>query len=161
MRLLSALLFAACLAFAQTAAPIQQLAFLAGTYTAEEQTTELGKPEGTCSFAFETGGTTMVRRNHVSYTGGKTPTPPHDDLMVFYTEGSELRAIYFDNENHTIRYKVTVPAAGTVVLESEAGAGPRFRLTHTVKGTRLDTKFEMAAPGQSYKMYVSGSAVKK
>ena len=161
MRFLSALLLTAASAFAQAHGGMQQLAFLAGTYTAEDQATELGKPDGTCSFAFETGGTTMVRRNHVSYTGGKAATPPHDDLMVFYAEGSELRAIYFDNENHTIHYKVTVPAADIVVLESEAGAGPRYRLTHTVKGKRLDTKFEVAAPGQPYKMYVGGTAVKK
>jgi len=143
------------------ASPLRQFSFLLGSWTAETQSTELGKPEGVCSFAVDLGGHTIVRRNRVSYTSGKDAGTTHEDLLILYSEGAALRAIYFDSEGHVIRYQVSLPAPATVVFESEAAPGPRYRLTHAVEGNRLETKFEVAPPGQPFQTYVSGAAVRK
>jgi len=143
------------------ASPLHRFGFLLGSWTAASQTTELGKPEGVCSFTSDVAGQVIMRRNRVSYTKGKDAGTTHEDLLILYAENSALRALYIDSENHVIHYQVSLPAPGTAVFESEPGAGPRYRLTHTVQGNRLETKFEVAPPGQPYRVYVSGTAVRK
>ena len=62
-----------------------------------------------------------------------------------------------------IHYNVTTPSPDTAVFESDPShPGPRYRLTHAVKGKTMETKFEIAPPGQSqYQTYVSGRAIRK
>ena len=90
---------------------------------------------GWTTFSRELGDRVVVRRNHASYPAkdGK-PASDHDDLMVLFAEDGRVRAEYFDNEGHVIRYEVQAPAPpGTLVFLSEARPGaPRFRLTYAV-----------------------------
>src|SRR5262249_40949105 len=76
------------------------------------------------------------------------PASRHDDLMVIYAEGDRLRADYFDNEGHVIRYRVTSSAPDVVVFVSEpAPQEPRYRLTYRAGAAGvLDGTFEVAGP---------------
>jgi len=140
----------------------EPLRFLAGTWEGKGS----GKPgevlSGTCSFAFELGDTVLVRRNRAEIAPRSGDGGPlvHEDLLTLYREAGETgwRAIYFDNEGHTIHYAVTVPAAGQVVFESVGDStAMRFRLTHTLlpDGT-LSTEFALAPPGGEFKTYTKG-----
>ena len=87
----------------------------------------------------------------------------HGDLLYVYPEGPGLKAIYFDNEGHTIHYDVTVPEAGTAVFLSEAGQpGPQFRLMYVLKAGVMSGKFQMRMPGGTeWRSYLEWSGGKK
>jgi hypothetical protein len=85
--------------------------------------------------------------------------------MVVYrdTPESPLRAIYFDNEGHTIRYDVQSPPDGgeIVFVSGPEPSAPRFRLTYTrVDQERMKIKFEIAPPGhpEQFAAYLEASA---
>ena len=87
----------------------------------------------------------------------------HEDLMVVYVDtDSTIKADYFDNEGHVIRYSVQSPAQGEAVfLSLSSPAAPRYRLTYslTSSGT-LDGKFEIAPPGgaENFATYLTWSS---
>jgi len=146
------------------ASPFERVSFLLGDWVAGGAT-ELGNAEGVASFAFELDKHVMVRRSWVKYGSGSAAGTRHEDLLVIYVAqpGSSLGAIFFDGEGHVIHYNVTTPSTYTAVFESDPSQpGPRYRLTHAVKGQEMETKFEIAMPGQrEYQTYVSGTAKRK
>jgi len=77
--------------------------------------------------------------------------PRHEDLMIVYMDGKTPRAIYFDSEEHTIKYNVTFPAKNTAVFESEGP--PAYRLTYVLEGKNLNGKFEVG--GKTYLTWTS------
>jgi len=82
--------------------------------------------------------------------------PRHEDLMIVYVEDKAPRAIYFDSEGHTIRYKVSLPAKNRVVFESDGSQqGPRYLLSYTREDGKLSGRFEIDG-----KTYLTWSAVK-
>jgi hypothetical protein len=104
----------------------------------------------------------MVRKSHSEYpqSEGKSPLI-HDDLMIIYTDNSEnaCKAIYFDNEGHTIHYTITYPN-NTIVLTSEKMVGsPVFRLVYTLLDSEIcNTKFEMSQDGEKFSTYIEGKS---
>ncbi len=78
-------------------------------------------------FDFELGGKIFVRRNHLEFAATRdNPAFAHDDQLITYKEETgEMRAIYFDNEGHTIHYKVTLSPEGDLVYISDAIPGYR------------------------------------
>lgn len=117
---------------------------------------------GMVSFAFELNGKVLVRRNltELSPISGEGPSQFHEDLLLVYQEQGDasLKAIFFDNEGHTIHYSVTVPSPSRVVFESLGGGKAlRFRLTHALSadGT-LSTELATAPPGGEFKVYTQG-----
>jgi hypothetical protein len=137
---------------------------LSGTWDAQGGGTP-GQGNGEVSFTRELGGRTVVRRNTVTYPAAKDrPAATHEDLLVIFVEGDRTRALYLDAEGHVIRYLTEPSPPGTLVLVSEPGPGPRFRLTHdwTVPGT-LRIAFEMAPPGGAgeFKVYAEGRATRR
>jgi hypothetical protein len=162
LRVVSILLIAVCALSAQP--PLERVSFLLGEWTTETDT-ELGHASALSTFAQELDGHILTRRGSTKYTSGKNAGQRHDDLLIVYSEGSShaLKAIYFDAEGHVIHYTVTIPEPGTAVFDSDpTQPGPRFRLTHKVTGNRMETRFEIAAPGQSnYQTYVSGISTRK
>jgi hypothetical protein len=127
------------------------LEFLIGTWDGGGSGTP-GQGSGGASFATGLQDRVIVRTNFaVIAPTDKTPASRHDDLMIIYVdERGAVRADYYDNEGHVIRYAVTVPGPGRAVFVSDAAAGvPRYRLAYdaapdgVVKGS-----FSVAPPGK-------------
>ena len=144
----------------------KDLQFLLGEWIAAGSG-EPGRGTGSVSFAFELDGVIFVRRNHLEFAAtADQPGFTHDDQLITYKEETgEMRAIYFDNEGHTIHYKVTLSPEGHLVYISEAVPGtPRFRMSYFkgVDGTYI-TRFEIAPPGspEAFVTHVEGPAKRK
>ena len=129
--------------------PLAAVAPLLGRWVAEAHPKAPGVT-GWTTFERALGDRVIVRKNHASYPpkDGR-PASEHDDLMVFFAEDGDLKAEYWDNEGHAIRYQVQTPAPSRLVFLSEARTGaPRFRLTYTwPQPGKLELTFEIAPPG--------------
>ena len=111
-----------------------------------------GQASGGTTFAANLQDRVIVRTNFaVVAATDKTPASRHDDLMIVYADDQgAVRADYYDNEGHVIRYVVTAPAVGQAVFTSEAApASPRYRITYEAseKGI-VKGSFAIAAPGK-------------
>lgn len=130
--------------------PLKPIAPLLGRWAAEPDLKMPGVT-GWTTFSKELQERVVVRKNHAEYPAQKDrPASIHDDLMVVFAENGRLRADYFDNEGHVIRYEVQTPKPSTLVFLSDAQPGvPRFRLTYAWSTPeKLDLTFEMAPPGK-------------
>jgi hypothetical protein len=133
--------------------------------------TSCDKPEkgtGTFSIAPELDGKVLVRRNHAELpAAGARPAGIHDDLMIMYQEPGTraVKAEYFDNEGHVIRYSVSLSAdRQSLAFLSEAKASaPRFRLTYTKTEGGTSVRFEVAPPGKpdAFKLYLQGKVCRE
>ncbi|MGC4054070.1 MAG: hypothetical protein QM757_33720 [Paludibaculum sp.] len=92
---------------------------------------------GPGEFSFEPGlqGKVVLRKNSPSTRGRRSPAFRHDDLMVVYQEGGQgpLRADYYDNEGHVIRYTVSAEGKTIRFLGDVDGGGaaiPAYLYTH-------------------------------
>ena len=133
----------------------------------------LGEWEGIGDQAGATGGFTfapgvqdrvIVRTNYSNTPPhGGTPASRHDDLMVIYVDAGVVKADYFDNEGHVIRYVATARPGEVVFLSEIKPAEPRYRLAYTrASATTLNGKFDVAPPGkpEAFTSYLSWSARK-
>ena len=158
-------IFAAAIAPAQPGArpDLTSLRFLLGDWTAVD--TPAGESGG-FTFSLAVQDRIMTRTNFANYTARDgRPASRHDDFMIIYAEGGELKADYFDSEQHVIRYVVQPRSDHEVVFASEAKPSePRYRLRYTARsdGT-LAGQFEVASPGQpdAFKPYLSWTARKR
>jgi len=113
-----------------------------------------GQGKGTSSFEPALNGTVLLRKVHLDYPASeKRAAFSHDDLLYVYHDPSDksLRAIFFDNENHIIRYTVTPAPDGNSIqfLSDAAPSGTRTRMTYARIGPDAVTeKFEIAPPGK-------------
>ena len=109
-----------------------------------------GEAAGSASFTRGLQDRVIVRTSYAEYPATESaPASRHDDLMIIYAaEGEGIRADYFDNEGHVIRYAVTLPAPEQAVFTSDPSAeGPRFRLSYTLgKNGVLKGEFDIATP---------------
>lgn len=127
-----------------------------------------GKPgQGTGEFSFrpDLDGNIFVRRNHSVYPATKDkPELIHDDLMIIYLDNARepTRAIYFDNENHTIDYAISYPEKSIVFTSNKLPAMPMFRLTYVpLENDTISVTFEISQDGQSFQTYTEGRCVRK
>jgi hypothetical protein len=128
-----------------------------------------GPGSGQFAFALDLAGHVLVRRNRsdIPAANGR-PAVSHEDLLIVYAGAGGLRdrAIYFDNEGHTIAYTVTATEPGkslTFLSDAEPGT-PRFRLTYVQTAQdALEIKFEIAPPGkpEEFRVYLVGKARRK
>ena len=127
------------------------LEFLIGTWDGGGSGTP-GQGSGGTSFATGLQDRVIVRTNSaVIAATDKTPASRHDDLMIIYVDDQRVvRADYYDNEGHVIRYVVETSADGLAVFTSDASAaGPRYRLTYQVApGGSIKGAFLLAPPGK-------------
>jgi hypothetical protein len=147
--------------------PWSSLSFLMGEWVGEGS----GKPgQGSGAFSFTTDlqGKVLIRKNYAEYPSTKErPAFRHDDLMIVYRNdsGSQLHAIYFDSENHTISYGIKAIDDNTVEFVSEVNpATPRYRLTYRkTSADTLSIKFEIAPPGKpdSFATYIEAVSRRK
>ena len=111
-----------------------------------------GQSLGGTSFAPGLQDRVLIRTNFaVTAATGTTPASRHDDLMIVYAdERGAVRADYYDNEGHVIRYTVTAPRPGQAIFTSEAtAAGPQYRLTYDAGPSGIVSgTFAIAPPGK-------------
>ena len=126
-----------------------------------------GEGAGEFSFTLELQDRVVVRKSHTDYPASSDrPAFAHDDLMILTrTNEGKVRADYFDNEGHVIRYSGDVSQDGKVLtFTSDTTPGqPAFRLTYTLAGAgEMKIRFEIAPPGKpgEFKTYVEGTARK-
>jgi hypothetical protein len=160
MAAIAARLFAGSNVFAGEPVELQPFTFLIGEWEAAGSG-QPGASLGTAVFSRGLQGRVILRTSYAEYppadgNGGSR----HDDLMVIYVgDGGAVRADYYDNEGHVIRYAVESPAAGRAVFSSDpAGGGPRFRLSYKLQADGgLDGEFEIAPPGapDAFKSYLT------
>jgi hypothetical protein len=113
-------------------APLEALTFLLGTW-GPSGADPSGAAAGTATFARSLQGRVIVRTSFAEYPASAArPASRHEDLMVIFQAGADaIRADYYDNEGHVIRYTVTVPGAGEASFVSDTVAGaPRYRLSY-------------------------------
>jgi hypothetical protein len=130
MRCFLFLAVATCLCAQDSWKPVQ---FLMGEWIADG---------GACTFDFDLDRKVMIRK---SYAG------PHHDLTVIYVDpvSKGLKAIYFDNEDHVIEYKVEADG------DSVRFVNESYRLTYKQSGeNRLTLDFDIAPPGKPFANYI-------
>ena len=141
--------------------------FLLGTWEANTKGGSAGAAAaGAYTFRLELKDHALAR--HTLTANCKGPADydcEHSDLLYVYRESDSapLRAIYFDNEGHVIRYDVTAPKANTAVFLSPASEKePQYRLIYELKGGVMEGEFQIRAPGQTdFKPYLQWSGKKK
>lgn len=125
---------------------------------------EPGKGGGTFSFQPDLAEKILMRRAHSEYPAeGKKPAIVHDDLLIVYldTAGDPSKAIYFDNEGHTINYAISYTDKSIVMLSDRSPNAPVFRLTYTSMGKDIaNVKFEMSQDGDKFITYVEGKCTR-
>ncbi len=137
--------------------------FLVGTWVGEGKG-QPGDTTGTATFAFELDGRILVRTSATAVPArGNSPAYTHEDRLVVFHDapGQPARAIYWDNEDHTIEYDASASADGKTVtfVSKPVPSATRFRLVYTRLGPdTVDVKFEMAPPGDpgGFKVYLQG-----
>jgi hypothetical protein len=141
-------------------APLEALTFLLGTWGASGSG-QPGTAAGTATFARSLQDRVIIRTSFAEYPATKTtPASRHDDLMIIYaTDGAGIRADYYDNEGHVIRYAVTVATAGDATFMSDIVSGePRYRLTYKLAPDGiLRGTFAVAPPGkpEAFQQYLA------
>ena len=134
--------------------PWKALTFLEGTWGARSQAgTAAAQAGGTYTFNFELKHHVLARHSmSAACKGPEAFDCQHGDLLYVYQEGEgqPLKAIYFDNEGHVIRYTVSTPEPNTAIFLSDAAtAAPQFQLVYQLKKAVMSGKFQMKMPGQT------------
>lgn len=125
---------------------------------------EPGKGSGIFSLQPDLNEQILVRKAHSAYpaAAGK-PEIVHDDLMVIYKGqgGDPEKAIYFDNEGHTINYLISLTEKEIILLSEKIPGVPVFRLTYTlIDPETINVKFEMSRDAINFMTYVEGRCKK-
>ena len=122
----------------------------------EDQDADGGAPgasQGVDSFSRSLQDRVILRSSFTEFRAtAEKPAFRHDDLMIVYVgEDGAVRADYFDNEGHIIRYTETVTAPNRVSFTSASQPGaPRFRLSYELAADGiLHGEFAMTQPGQA------------
>ena len=125
---------------------------------------EPGQGSGTFSFFFDLDKNVIVRKSHSEYPATESkPQIIHDDLMIIYPDASvsQDKAIYFDNEGHTINYTVTYKEKSIVLTSDKIPDMPVFRLVYTLLDDEtVNTRFEMSRDGEKFMPYIEGKSKK-
>lgn len=123
-----------------------------------------GQGGGTFSFQVDLGGKILVRKAHTDFpASGDRPAFSHDDLLIASLDysGNPSKAIYFDNEGHTINYTISYPENTVVLLSEKIPNVPIFKLTYKLIDAKIvNTKFEMSQDGEKFMTYIEGKSIK-
>ena len=83
--------------------------------------------------------------------------------MIVYLDftGSPSKAIYFDNEGHTINYQIAYADKSIVFTSVKIPNVPVFRLSYSYLDIdTIDTKFEVSQDGEKFITYIEGKSKK-
>lgn len=121
-----------------------------------------GQGDGIFTFKPEPDKKIIVRKGHSTYKGSANKSEAvHDDLMIIYPDytGNVSKAIYFDNEGHTINYSITYVEKSIIFLSSRTQNTPLFRLSYTLlENDLVNTKFEMSQDSEKFTTYTEGKS---
>ncbi|MDP4263312.1 MAG: hypothetical protein Q8941_12370 [Bacteroidota bacterium] len=127
-----------------------------------------GKPgdgKGWFSLQEDLSGKILVRKNHSEYPAkNEKPGIIHDDLMIVYPGPgmNSLKAIYFDNEGHTLQYSVSSTDSSVVFISDKIPDSPVFRLTYKlINNGSITIKFEISPDGEKFNTYTEGRCRRK
>ncbi len=152
------------LSLAQQDTTWQKWNWLVGDWTGEGSGTP-GNGEGWFSLKPDLDGKVLIRKNHSEYPATTDkPKTIHDDLMVVYLDyaGQPAKAVYFDNEGHTINYAISYLEKSIVFTSGKVQNKPVFRLSYTSLGKEtVDVKFEMSRDGETFQTYTEGKCIRK
>lgn len=170
-KLLAVSLFLSASLLAQSTAPAtsdtwKSLRFLVGSWEAKTTTANV---QGTGIYSFQLDLRDHVLVRHAVNSSCKAPSDydcEHSDILYIYEDapGQPLKAIYFDNEGHVIRYSVSTPTATSVVLLSEeTKTSPQFRLSYEFKEGVMTGKFQIKPPTSQaeFRTYLEWSGGRK
>jgi len=149
--------------FGQQTASWSKWSWLIGEWKGEG-TGEPGQGTGIFTFKTDLNDKILVRKAHSEYpaSSGK-PAIVHDDLLMVYLDfsGNPSKAIYFDNEGHTINYSISYSDKTIVLLSDKIPHVPVFRLTYNLlDNDSVDIKFEMSQDGEKFMTYIEGKSKK-
>lgn len=123
-----------------------------------------GQGNGTFSFTPDLDSKILVRKAHSEYpANGNRPATVHDDLLIIYPDftNNPSKAIYFDNEGHTINYSISYSDKSIVLLSDKIANFPVFRLTYVLLDDKtVDIKFEISQDGEKFMTYLEGKSAK-
>ena len=140
--------------------------FPEGTWISEG-TGKPGEGSGSFTFKFDLDENIFVRKNITEFPATKDkPASIHKDILVIYSsfKGIAERAIYFDNEGHTINYSIDAGKSKVVFTSDSISNMPKFRLSYILEESgRLLIRFEMSKPDkpENFFTYLEGYALKK
>ncbi len=121
-----------------------------------------GQIEGVFNFSPDLDQKIMVRKSHSEYpASGNKAKVIHDDLMIIYPDysGDPVKAIYFDNEGHTINYTITYADKSIILTSGKMPNTPVFRLTYIkLEHEMVNTKFEISQDGEKFSTYIEGKS---
>jgi hypothetical protein len=142
--------------------------FLLGEWTGETSPGQPGQGSGSFTFSLDLDNNILVRKGMTRFPATKDrPAIAHDDLMIVYQQSQQpAQAIYFDNEDHVIKYATEFSSSkDTLTFLSEIiPNAPRFRLSYIKIGPdTLKNIFEMTPPGkpEAFKPYLEGLVHRK
>lgn len=165
MRILLTIIFCGILTtgFSQQKLSWDQWSWLTGEWVGVG-TGQPGTGGGIFSFKTDLDQNILVRKSHSEYPAtASKPKVIHDDLMVVYPDYSGIpsKAIYFDNEGHTINYSITYSDKTIILTSDKIPNVPTFRLTYSLLDNEtVNTKFEMSQDGEKFFTYIEGKSKK-
>jgi hypothetical protein len=136
------------------------LQMLLGEWTGEG-TGSPGQGQGGFTFTPDLQNHVLLRKNFAEYPPANgRPAFRHDDLMLVYHDAQkQIRATYWDSEDHVIPYRVTADEGKTVFVSDGPANEPRYRFTYTTVGAdALAIRFEIAPPGKEFATYIEARA---
>ena len=149
--------------FGQQTPPWEKWSWLLGEWKGEGSG-QPGPGSGTFTFTPDLSNKILVRKSHSEYPAtSNKPEVVHDDLLIVYLDfsGNPSKAIYFDNEGHTINYSITYTDKTIILLSDRIPNFPVFRLTYTfIDAGLINIKFEMSRDGEHFMTYIEGKAKK-
>jgi len=158
-----ALLSIISVCFGQQNSPWAKWSWLIGEWKGEGSG-QPGQGGGIFTFKTDLNDKILIRKAHSDYPANNNkPAIVHDDLMIVYIDfsGNPSKAIYFDNEGHTINYSITYSDKTIVLLSDKIPNVPIFRLTYTLLEEKtINTKFEMSQDGEKFMNYIEGKSIK-
>ena len=150
--------------FAQQNSAWDKWSWLIGDW-AGEGSGQPGQGGGTFTFKPDLDAKILVRKSHTEFpASGNKPKAAHDDLMIIYPDysGIPVKAIYFDNEGHTINYAITYADSSIVLTSLKIPNVPDFRLSYLQLGNNsVNIKFEMSRDGEKFITYLEGKSKRK
>jgi hypothetical protein len=136
------------------AAALDELAWLIGDWTDDWRRGEPGEATaGGESWNLQLEGRILVRKSWCEYpAAGDSAAFRHDDLLVVFRDfDSQVRAVFWDNHGHVIRYTTADvdPDRSEFTFESDPSIpGPRQRLHYRADGAnQLRADFNLQLPG--------------